>query len=368
MNMFELMTEVLSIWEDSPSFYRIENKDGKVWLMPVRRLRTAMHLYQPSGRNGKLLKRWFPLLHRLPLLKQKLHIETTRCSLAEDLYDKLCKLFNRDRLEFAVFCGTPCVHQKLTIQLSSGDNILGYCKVSDSKEVAELFSRESNILGKLYKAGVHNVPKIMYAGEWRNGVYMLVQTTRKTDRSQVIHDWGHLHDGFLRDMAVKTKQRLVFEETDYYKTLNELSMHLDWLPSDEGRELVRGVLEKVLNEHKHKMVEYGAYHADFTPWNTFVEQGELFVFDWEYAQMTYPPMLDRYHFFTQTAIFEKHWHSDEIMAYVESAEGDWIDKTEYQFYLLDIIARFTLRERGHFSGDVTHSINVWTETLKRLEE
>ena len=368
MDFFSLLTEVLSIWEDSPSFYRIENKDGKVWLMPVRRLRTAMHLYQPSGRNGKLLKRWFPLLHRMPLLKQKLHIETTRCSLAEDLYDKLCKLFNRDRLEFAVFCGTPCVHQKLTIQLSSGDNILGYCKVSDSKEVAELFSRESNILGKLYKAGVHNVPKIMYVGEWRNGVYMLVQTTRKTDRSQVIHYWGHLHDGFLRDMAVKTKQRLVFEETDYYKTLNELSMHLDWLPSDEGRELVRGVLEKVLNKNKHKMVEYGAYHADFTPWNTFVEQGELFVFDWEYAQMTYPPMLDRYHFFTQTAIFEKHWYSDEIIAYVESAEGDWIDKTEYQFYLLDIIARFTLRERGHFSGDVAHSINVWTETLKRLEE
>ena len=368
MDFFSLLTEVLSIWEDSPSFYRIENKDGKVWLMPVRRLRTAMHLYQPSGRNGKLLKRWFPLLHRLPLLKQKLHIETTRCSLAEDLYDKLCKLFNRDRLEFAVFCGTPCVHQKLTIQLSSGDNILGYCKVSDSKEVAELFIRESNILGNLYKAGVHNVPKIMYVGEWRNGVYMLVQTTRKTDRSQVIHDWGHLHDVFLRDMAVKTKQRLVFEETDYYKILNELSMHLDWLPSDEGRELVRGVLEKVLNKNKHKMVEYGAYHADFTPWNTFVEQGELFVFDWEYAQMTYPPMLDRYHFFTQTAIFEKHWHSDEIMAYVKSAEGDWVDKTEYQFYLLDIIARFTLRERGHFSGDVAHSINVWTETLKRLKE
>ena len=329
MDFFSLLTEVLSIWEDSPSFYRIENKDGKVWLMPVRRLRTAMHLYQPSGRNGKLLKRWFPLLHRLPLLKQKLHIETTRCSLAEDLYDKLCKLFNRDRLEFAVFCGTPCVHQKLTIQLSSGDNILGYCKVSDSKEVAELFSRESNILGKLYKAGVHNVPKIMYVGEWRNGVHLLVQTTRKTDRSQVIHDWGHLHDGFLRDMAVKTKQRLVFEETDYYKILNELSMHLDWLPSDEGRELVRGVLEKVLNKNKHKMVEYGAYHADFTPWNTFVEQGELFVFDWEYAQMTYPPMLDRYHFFTQTAMFEKHWYSDEIIAYVESAEGDWVDKTEY---------------------------------------
>lgn len=363
-----LLNEILSKGEKSTSFYRIENNDGKVWLMPVNRLRTAMHLYQPSGRNGKLLKRWFPMLHWLPVLKRKLHIETIICDLTTELYGKLCQLFGTDRLEFAIFCGTPCVHQKLTIQLSLGQRILGYCKVSDNKEVAELFNRENALLRTLNKSGVNNVPRILSAGEWRNGVYMLVQTTRKTDRSQVIHDWGHLHDGFLRDMAVKTKQRLVFEETDYYKTLNELSMHIDWLPSDEGRELVRGVLEKVLNKNKHKMVEYSAYHADFTPWNTFVEQGELFVFDWEYAQMTYPPMLDRYHFFTQTAMFEKHWYSDEIMAYVKSAEGDWIDKTEYQFYLLDIIARFTLRERGHFSGDVAHSINVWTETLKRLKE
>jgi hypothetical protein len=126
---------VLSIWEDGPHFYRIENNDGKVWLMPVRKLRTAMNLYHPSGFKGKLLKRWFPVLHRLPLLKQYLHIETTKCSLADDLYDKLCQLFNTDRLEFAVFCGAPCVHQKLTIQLSN-------CKVSDHSEVAELFERE----------------------------------------------------------------------------------------------------------------------------------------------------------------------------------------------------------------------------------
>lgn len=36
------------------------------------------------------------------------------------------------------------------------------------------------------------------------------------------------------------------------------------------------------------MVEYGVYHADFTPWNMSVEEGQLFVFDWEYASLTYP--------------------------------------------------------------------------------
>ena len=368
MNMFELLTEVLSIWEDSPSFYRIENKDGKVWLMPVSRLRTAMHLYQPSGRNGKLLKRWFPMLHRLPLLKQKLHIETIRCCLAEDLYGKLCKLFNRDRLEYAMFCGTPCVHQKLTIQISVGKRILGYCKVCDHRDVISLFNREGEFLKRIKQLGVDNVPGILFVGEWRSGIHLLVQTTTKTSYSQVIHEWGTLHEEYLEKLFAKTKRELPFEETDYYHTLSELREHIDWLPSEEARALLGNAIDKVFVENKGQMVEYGAYHADFTPWNMFEEQGRLFVFDWEYAQMTYPPMLDRYHFFTQTAIFEKHWQADEIMAYAQSADGNWIDKAEYRLYLLDIIARFTIRERGNIDGDIAHSMDIWIELLKRLDE
>lgn len=361
-----LLNEILSNGEKSTAFYRIENNDGKVWLMPVCGLRTAMNLYQPSGRKGKLLKKWFPLLHRVPKLKQILHVETIRCGLNTELDNKLCQLFCTDVLEFAVFCGTPCVHQKLTIQISLGQKILGYCKISDNKDVVELFCRESLLLRELDNAGVNNVPKILYIGEWRNGVHMLLQTTQKTNRSQVIHEWGQLHDDFLSDMAAKSKQCLFFEETDYCRTLNELSSHLDWLPTDEDKVLVRKALVKVFKKNEHKMVEYGAYHADFTPWNMFEEQGKLFVFDWEYAQMTYPPMLDRYHFFTQTAIFEKHWQAKEIMEYTQSAEGNWIDTNVYKLYLLDVIARFAIREKGNISGDVAHSMNIWIELLKRL--
>lgn len=368
MNISELLTEVLPIGEGGKSFYHIANSDRKVWLMPVDNLRTAMNLYQPSGRNGKLLKRWFPLLHRLPFLRRKLHIETTRCSLAEDLYDKLCKLFNRDRMEFAVFCGTPCVHQKLTIQISTGSRILGYCKVSDHPEVISLFSREGGLLKELEHLGCDSVPRILFVGEWRSGIHLLVQTTHKTGRSQIVHEWGALHEEFLQNLFTETKRVLPFENTDYYNTLSDLRGHLEWLPSDNARAVVSSAVDKVLMAHKCQMVEYGVYHADFTPWNMFVEQGKLFVFDWEYAQMTYPPMLDRYHFFTQTAIFEKHLQAEEIMAYTQSANGCWMDKAVYRLYLLDIIARFTIRERGRIGGDVAHSMNIWIELLKRLDE
>ena len=87
----------------------------------------------------------------------------------------------------------------------------------------------------------------------------------------------------------------------------------------------------------------------------FVEKNELFVFDWEYARMLYPPMLDKYHYFTQTAIFEKHWDAKEIIKYISSPEAQWVDKESYILYLLDIISRFTIREKGNIDEHMMYN-------------
>ena len=82
--------------------------------------------------------------------------------------------------------------------------------------------------------------------------------------------------------------------------------------------------------------------------------------------MTYPPMLDRYHFFTQTAIFENFWQGNDIVAFLQSKESAWVDKDAYTLYLLDIIARFTLREKGSINGDIARSMRIWNEILNYL--
>ena len=132
------------------------------------------------------------------------------------------------------------------------------------------------------------------------------------------------------------------------------------------KSVVERAIRDIYNRWQGKEVTFSAYHADFTPWNMFVEKGELFVFDWEYAKMTYPPMLDRYHFFTQTAIFERHWTSQDIIRYIGSNEGKWINTDNYKAYLIEIIARFTLRERGKAEGDIAKSMTLWSDLLSFL--
>ena len=71
------MLELEQILEENagaPLYYRFANADGKCWVMPARGMRTAMHLYQPSGPKGKLLKLWFPLLHGLASVRRVLRL------------------------------------------------------------------------------------------------------------------------------------------------------------------------------------------------------------------------------------------------------------------------------------------------------
>lgn len=348
-------------------FYRFSNADGKTWIMPDRNMRVAMNLYQPSGRNGKLVKALFPRLHRFSFIRRVIHAQTEHYRLSDEMEQLLGRLFQEKEIEFSVFGGTPCVHQKVTMQISKGNRILGYCKATVNDEVAALFRSEAELLETLCQKGMENIPVCLFCNKLSNGLNLFVQTTAKTYRSKVVHEWGKLHDDFLLRLHQKSATIVQFEETDYFQTLAAFQKHIGWLPESVDKELIDSTLQRVLSEWRGKEMECSAYHADFTPWNMFSEGGRLFVFDWEYARMTYPPMLDRYHFFTQTSIYEKHWQGCDFATFMRSSQSNWIDPKAYTLYLLDVIARFTLREKGNVKEDMARSMKIWNDILKSIK-
>lgn len=344
-------------------FYRFANADGKVWLMPARHMRLAMQLYQPGGRNGKLLKALLPCLHRFRLLRRWLHIEVVHCDLAGELKRMCCEWFRVPEVEFALFGGTPSVHRKETMQLSYCGRIVGYVKMTDSEEIARLFQQEARWLDGLKRCGIENVPTCLHCGTWK-GMALFVQDTIKSSSSRPLHRWTPLQEDFLERLHRATRRVVAFEESDYCATLMALKEHTEWLPAGVDVDCLTKAVDRVLADRSGKSVEYSAYHADFTPWNMFVEKGRLFVFDWEYARATYPPGLDRYHFFIQSAIYEKHWGADEIVCHMRKNET--LTDEGCKLYLLEVIARFTVREQAKVTGNVARSIGIWMDLLKRI--
>lgn len=347
-------------------FYRFGNSDGKYWIMPARDMRTAMNLYQPSGIKGKMVKALLPMLHGISPVRKAIHATTLHCSLGKELHALLYNMFGTE-VEFSVFEGTPSVHRKITMQLSSGRHILGYCKLSTSSDIKALFDKENKMLAWLGSKGMKGIPQVLHCGILDSGVHIFVQSTVKTRSSAVIHEWGALQERFLAKLHEKTKQAVCFEESDYCRTLDLLEKHLDWLPDNVEPAVIARIAANIKEIFSGREVEFSAYHGDFTPWNMFVEKNMLFVFDFEYAAKSYPPGLDRYHFFTQTAVFEKGWGAKEITAFMNSMEGAWIKKQEYTLYLLDIISRFTVREGKKVEGGEKELFAIWNNLIKAIE-
>ena len=81
-------------------FYELANADGKRWLVPRRGLGVALCLYQPSGFRGKLLKRFYPLLH-LSAVRRRLGVAVRHCQLNEDFAKLVGEAFGIAPTSFA---------------------------------------------------------------------------------------------------------------------------------------------------------------------------------------------------------------------------------------------------------------------------
>ena len=341
-------------------FYRFSNADGKTWLVPSKGLSTALQLYQPGGVKGKLLKTLFPVLHRFSPVRSLLHATLEKADLRSDIAAAATEAFGNRPLSFSIFGGTPSVHQKITVQFFSGQRIDGYCKLTDSPSVKALFIHEKSLLDHLHQAGLHDIPKCLGCSSLPDGTSYFIQSTVKSRRSFSPYRWTNLHEDFLKRMSAMTLTSVRFENSDLGESLLSLQKNLHKIPAVYHRQITSS-LSRILEANLGHEVQYSAFHADFTPWNMFVEHGRLFVFDWEYGRLTYPPMLDRYHFFTQQALHVAHITPERIYSGLQ--RQPWFSPQDFTIYLLDIISRFTLREEGELPPAVIAMLRIWCDLL-----
>lgn len=284
-------------------FYSFVNTMGKTWLMPAKNIRTAMAFYQPGSRKGKILKMFIPYLSRIPFFGRLKFCKSMRLSVSPALGKLLEDTFGCTSPELSLFCGTPSINQKITIQISQGKKILGYCKLTDKPKTAALFSSEESVLKELRCKGIDRVPQCLYCGRLSDDVFVFAQSTDRTENVFICHRFTDYHRIFLNKLYTVTKECFLFEETDFARSLKSLGEYADGFPAKD-RELLRNAVNAIKDIYRDETVEFSMYHGDFTPWNTFVVDEELFAFDFEYACRSCPPYMDACHFISETARLE----------------------------------------------------------------
>lgn len=324
--------------QNSTSFLSFKNRDGKLWTIPTKEMKKGLEIYEPSSYKGAFLKKCFPLIGKMNLFRFIKYGTINSVTLDPYIYNILLEIFKQ--FGFSVFWGTPCIDKKITIQIFNNSNILGYCKIGSTSRVEELFVHEQIILDVLEKMRVENVPHCLGLFKIDETTSIFVQDTQKKINSKTCHQFNNSHVYFLNQLYSKTKKAVLFEKTDFFKSLSFLNENIKMIDL-KYRDVVLSKLQLVIGRYKNQYVEWGVCHRDFTPWNTCIVENKIYAFDFEYALRFAPEGLDKYHFLIQTYYFESKLNAKQIAKKLKESNRYSIEVIT--MYLLDNISLYAKR-------------------------
>lgn len=193
----------------------------------------------------------------------------------------------------AYFTGTDGPHRKTAVQvMSETGGILGYAKFSRAAHLRPYLRNEAEMLARIGQMSLNSADfPSRVAFQETDAFSVLVTDSLKTRGHAAPRTPDARHIAFLQDLRAKTELR------GAQPVLTWIERQAQALAPVAG-EAWQTRLMQVANRLRPTAADMALCltHGDFTPWNTFVQGQQFYVFDWEYAQPAWPVGFDLTHF------------------------------------------------------------------------
>ena len=353
-------------------YVELQNSVGQRWYIPLRNSSVHLSLFQPSSIQGKFVAYFFDIIKHFPILLHIIHAKIVQLQFTKEFQEFVDDIFRVSHCNFGIFCGSPGYHQKPTLLISKRERILGYCKLTNNKNIMELFHNESKSLAYLRDKGINSIPTSLFCGNlpFSQQTCAFVQTTcRERNVQFATYTNQKLYD-FVKEVNAKTKVSIPFCESDFSKSLNKLKQHLFLLEDKNMQNTLRNGI-KAVNANQNSFKYFCASHGDFTPWNSFIVRNRLFVFDLEYFKYSFAPFHDFFHFFTQEMLYNKYANAEQIYLKYKNLRSLFFKNQDnvdlfYLSYLLMIVEFYLNRDNGILNDRIKECMGTWTSLIKYI--
>lgn len=289
----------------------ISNTDQTIrWMYPANlSVPTFLNFYNSSSLRAKIFTLGVKLLFKFRLAnlvgKNKVCLSVQKNSLLQRILDKY------PGCSHSIFTGTVGKNRKIIIELGKGFKSQVFVKVAISKASKELIHNEFLALSKLKdeKLTTICVPEIL----------------------------GYSSCEFLELSNVKPQKskqpaKLIDRQVIALSQLNSINhIHVEWNTMSEKHEIEflinkikkkdkadNGLDASKINAYMEKLsllselidgktdFSCGFCHGDYTPWNMYVTEHMLYVYDWELSRNALPILFDLFHYVFQSEILINH--------------------------------------------------------------
>lgn len=270
--------------------------------------------------------------------------------------------------DWACFTGTPGPNRKGVLYT---ENLRGnsFIKVAIGEHANLLLKNEAKTLWKLQ---ANNLTEFRFPESlhYQRGIH--VQSNISGTGKRLAH-FTHQHVKALTDLRNRTISYLPLNQSDIWKTTLELLQKLN--QSNDTR-LPGGLLRKLTlltqSLPQEKIIQTSLSHGDFTPWNTYVENDQLAIYDWEMGCHR-PIAYDAFHFIIQQGILvdRKPWKKIKMDIQTICSENNSLlgslSLQQQQFYLqlylvINVVYYLQVyRQQENWHTQINWLIETWND-------
>ena len=308
-------------------FVAIFNPDKSIrWLIPnAARSALFLTLYNNSTFKSKI-KACFWLLvlkTRTEALFPNYFKRMTIPVANESIFRSVCQESSLIDKQYAVFTGTVGANRKIVVALKSKNDDIVYAKIPLNSDSNSLVQNEyqalTNINNYLKKEKSNlQVPRIeLYSYSTFN---FTIQKGTTTSAKARVNDFSNAHAKALWSLYLNHSNQVYQNESigESVSFWNIQPCHTELVPLKA--EMIK--LHNLLSQNNPNIV-VGYAHADFTPWNMFIDVRKelVYLYDWELSKDGVPLLFDAFHFIFQTEIVLNNNDYKQVIYKIDQAQS-----------------------------------------------
>jgi len=267
----------------------------------------------------------------------------------------------------SMYLGAPRANRKPVLQvLTPAGRTIAYVKVGVDPLTSRLVRAEADALATLAGAGLSRttVAEVLHSGRW-NGLELLVQSPLPVSENRARPTAEQVGAAQVEVAGIgRTGGGGPLAASPYW---TDLTARIAELPDTPAAATLADLVARIEKELGEVPLDLGAWHGDWTPWNTAVAGDRLLVWDWERFAVGVPVGYDALHWALQTDLVNHLADPGEAARESLARAGSVLERFELSTdqvrttavgYLAELAARY-LTDRQAEAGARLGDVGTW---------
>ena len=323
-----------------PFNYINNANDSMRWIYPQEnRTASFLNFYNSATLKAKLYSTITSLLFKFGMTSLSKSGSFTFFYKNEIKVEKLINNISFD--SYSIFTGTVGLNRKLLLELNSNGVSTHFVKIALNNNSLTLIQNEIKSLRNL---AITNNEHLVFPQIYEvSDPAICIASSIKTEKVKQHASLTNVHLNALNSLYKNSLFIDSFNNSSLYGKIDNNIKILKSTSKFKETESVKEKLKLIFNSiDKRSNILFANGHVDFTPWNMYVSENKLHLYDWELSQKRVPILFDLFHFIFQSNVLLKRKGFKDIKVEIDAALNNPIIQKLIKTYDIDVNLQYKL--------------------------